>query len=222
MRKNIKNLNTRVYPPNGRVRVAVPLRVNDEAVRLFAISKLDWIKQQQTRFVRQERQLTGEFVSGEIHYFQGSRYLLDVIYQDGSSSVSLHNQTRMDLIVPPSSDMAQREQILLSWYRQQLKEMIPPLIARWEAIIGVQVAEWGVKQMKTRWGSCNIRARRIWLNLALINKPVYLLEYVIVHELVHLLERQHNDKFKAYMSKYLPDWRLYREELNIVPPGYGV
>ena len=222
VRKNIKNLHLGVYPPNGRIRVAVPLRVNDEAVRLFTISKTGWIKRQQAKFVAQERQSAREFVSGESHYFQGSRYLLDVTYQDGPPSVSLPNKTRMDLIVRPGSDIAQREQVLLNWYRQQLKELIPPLIAKWEAIIGVQVAEWGVKQMKTRWGSCNIQARRIWLNLALIKKPVHCLEYVIVHELVHLLERHHNDKFKAYMSMYLPQWRLYREELNQAPLGFEV
>ena len=127
----------------------------------------------------------------------------------------------MDLIVRTGSATAQREQVLLNWHRKQLKLMIPPLIAKWEPIIGVQVTEWGIKQMKTKWGTCNIEARRIWLNLDLIKKPVNCLEYVLVHEMVHLLERLHNDRFKAHMSRFLPQWRLHREELNRAPLGHA-
>jgi predicted metal-dependent hydrolase len=181
---------------------------------------LGWIKRQQSKFVVQERQSPREFVSGESHYFQGSHYLLNVIYQPGTPQVILRNKKYIDLIVRPGSTTAQREQVLENWYRQQLKEMIPPLIAKWEEIIGVKVNEWGVKQMKTKWGTCNIRAKRIWLNLALIKKPEHCLEYVVVHELVHLLERLHNDKFTGYMSKFMPQWRLYKEELNRLSPQY--
>jgi predicted metal-dependent hydrolase len=193
VRKNIKNLHLAVYPPHGRVRVAAPLLVDDEAVRLAVISRLAWIKRQQGKFEGQERQSAREYVSRESHYYQGNRYLLNVVYHDAPPKVVVRNKTTLDLFVRTGSDRAQRERALLAWYRKQLKHMIPPLIAKWEAIIGVEVADWGVKQMKTRWGTCNIEARRIWLNLELIKKPAHCLEFIIVHEMVHLLERHHND-----------------------------
>ncbi len=214
VRKNIKNLHLGVYPPAGRVRVAAPLRVNDEAVRLA------WIKRQQAKFEAQERQSAREFVSGESHYYQGNRYLLNVLYHQGSPTVSLRNNKTMDLYARTGSDTSVRERILTTWYRRRLKEEIAPLIAKWEGIIGVKVAEWGVKQMKTRWGTCNIEARRIWLNLELIKKPVHCLEYIIVHEMMHLLERHHNDRFIAYMNRFMPLWQYYREELNREPLGH--
>ncbi len=171
VRKDIKNLHLAVYPPSGRVRVAAPLRVNDEAVRLFTISRLAWIKRQQARFENQERQSAREYVSGESHYYQGNRYLLNVIYSKGPPAVIIRNNKTMELIVRPDSDTSQRERVLTTWYRQRLKEEIAPMIARWEPIIGVHVAQWGVKQMKTRWGTCNIEAARIWLNLSSSKKP---------------------------------------------------
>ncbi len=220
VRKNIKNLHLGVYPPNGRVRVAAPLRINDEAVRLLIISKLAWIKRQQAKFEAQERQSAREYVSGESHYYQGRRYLLNVIEQKGSPAVILRNNKTMDLFVRPDSDASQRERVLIAWYRQRLKEEIALLIAKWEPIIGVEVAEWRVKQMKTKWGTCNIKAHRIWLNLELVKKPLHCLEYIIVHEMVHLLERHHNDRFLAYMNRFMPLWQYYREELNRAPLGH--
>ena len=221
VRKNIKNLHLAVYPPNGRVRVAAPLRVDDEAVRLAVISRMAWIKRHQAKFEGQERQSAREYVSGESHYFQGRRYLLNVVYHDAPPKVIIRNKTTLDLFVRTGSDTAKRERVLVAWYRKQLKEMIPPLIAKWGAIMGVQVAEWGVKRMKTRWGSCNIEAHRIWVNLALIKKPVHCLEYIIVHEMAHLLERLHNDRFTEHMDKFMPQWRFFREELNKAPLGYA-
>jgi hypothetical protein len=217
VRKDIKNLHLAVYPPNGRVRVAVPLRIDDEAVRLAIISKLSWIKRQQAKFQIQERQSPREYVSGESHYFHGNRYLLDVIYQDGRPSVSIRNNTHMDLVVRPGSSTAQRERVLIAWYRRQLRGAIPPIIARWQPILGVEVFDWTIRQMKTRWGTCNIEAHRICLNLELIKKPERCLEYVVVHEMVHLLERLHNDRFKSLMDQFLPQWRFLREELNREP-----
>jgi predicted metal-dependent hydrolase len=163
--KDIKNLHLAVYPPDGRVRVAAPLLVGDEAVRLAVISRLAWIRRQQGKFAQQERQSAREYVSGESHYYLGRRYLLNVVYRAGVPSVAMRNNTTLDLFVRPGSDTAQRERVLFTWYRRQLKQLIPPLVAKWEAIIGVEVAEWRVKQMKTRWGACNPEARRIWLNL---------------------------------------------------------
>ncbi len=219
VRKDIKNLHLAVYPPNGRVRVSVPLRVDDEAVRLAVISRMAWIKRHQAKFEGQERQSAREYVSGESHYFQGRRYLLNVVYHDAPPKVILRNKTTLDLFVRTGSDAAKRKRVLVAWYRQQLTEMIPPLITKWEAIMGVKVAEWGVKRMKTRWGSCNIKAHRIWVNLALIKKPVHCLEYIIVHEMAHLLERLHNDRFTEHMDRFMPQWRFFREELNKAPLG---
>ncbi len=220
VRKNIKNLHLGVYPPAGRVRVAAPLLVNDEAVRLFTISKLGWIQRQQAKFESQERQSAREFVSGESHYYQGNRYLLNVMYHKGSPAVVLRNNKIMDIFVRADSDASERERILTTWYRRRLKEEIAPLIDKWEAILGVKVTEWGVKQMKTKWGTCNIKANRIWLNLELIKKPLHCIEYIVVHEMVHLLERHHNEQFVAYMNNFMPLWQFYREELNRAPLGH--
>ena len=221
VRKDIKNLHLAVYPPGGRIRVAAPLQVNDEAVRLFTISRLSWIKRQQAKFQDQERQSAREIISGESHYHQGHRYLLNVEYREGPPTVHIRNNKILDMFVRPGSDTRERERVLINWYRRQLKEAIAPLIAKWEAIIGVQVAEWGVKQMKTKWGTCNIEARRIWLNLELIKKPAHCLEYIIVHEMIHLLERHHNERFMMYMNQFMPLWQHYREELNRAPLGHA-
>ena len=171
VRKDIKNLHLGVYPPNGRVRVAVPLRLNDEAVRLAVISRLGWIRRQQNGFDQQNRQSEREMITGESHYVQGRRYRLNVIEYDGPASVSLPNNTTMELRVRPGTDREKREAVLHRWYRQQLRKQIPELVAKWEPEVGVTVAEWGIKKMKTRWGTCNVDARRIWLNLELAKKP---------------------------------------------------
>lgn len=220
IRKDIKNLHLGVYPPNGRVRVAAPLRVSDEAVRLAVIGKLAWIKKQRAKFAAQPRQTAREMVSGESHYYMGRRYRLNVVVHDGNAKVVIRNKRTIDIFVRKRSGTAQRGRVLLAWYRQQLKGRIPPLIQKWEAIIGVKVAEWGVKRMKTKWGACNIKARRIWLNLELAKKPIQCLESIIVHEMVHLLERHHNDRFTALMDRFMPQWRLHQGEMNRAPLGH--
>lgn len=217
VRKDIKNLHLGVYPPNGRVRAAVPLRLDDDDVRLAVIARLGWIRRQQQRFKQQDRQSEREMVTGESHYFQGRRYLLDVIEQGGPPAVRLRNNRTMELRVRPGSDREKREFVLHRWRRQQLREQISSLIAEWEPKIGVEVAEWGIKKMKTRWGSCNIEARRIWLNLELAKKSPSCLEYILVHEMVHILERHHNERFRGLMDRLMPQWRLHREELNRAP-----
>jgi predicted metal-dependent hydrolase len=219
-RKDIKNLHLAVYPPEGRVRVSAPRYLGDEAVRLAVITKLGWIRRQQAKFRAQARQSQREMVSGESHYYWGRRYLLDVIEADAPPRVRLRGNRTLELRVRPGADRDKREAVLYRWYRARLKEAIPPLVAKWEPVVGVQVAEWGVKRMKTRWGSCNIQARRVWLNLELVKKPPVCLEYVLVHEMVHLLERLHNARFQAYMDKFMPQWRLYRDELNAAPLAY--
>jgi predicted metal-dependent hydrolase len=217
VRKAIKNLHLGVYPPHGRVRVAAPLAVTDEAVRLAVIGKLGWIKRQRARFDAQPRQSAREMVRGESHYFLGTRYRLCVIQQDGTSRVAVRNRSTMELYVRPGTSAEQRERVLHRWYRQQLKEMIPPLLEKWQSALGVQVAGWGIKKMKTKWGTCTVEAGRIWLNLELAKKPTQCLEYIVVHELVHLIERHHNDRFVSIMDKHLPQWRLHRQELNAAP-----
>lgn len=217
VRKPIKNMHLGVYPPEGHVRVAVPLRIDDEAVRLAVISKLSWIRRKQKAFVDQPRQSEREMVSSESHYFEGRRYLLHIVERDGPTQVSTRGNSALIMHVRPGTSREKRERVLNDWYRRHLKALVPDLIAGWQPIVGVQVADWGIKKMKTRWGSCNIRDRRIWLNLELAKKTPHCLEYVLVHEMVHLLERYHNERFKALMDQFMPQWRLYRDELNQIP-----
>lgn len=218
--KRIKNLHLSVYPPDGRVRVSAPAYMSPESVRLAIINRLGWIRRQQAKFRAQQRQSQREMVSGESHYYMGQRYLLDVVEHNAPPGVRVRNNHTLELRVRPGSDREKREAILNRWYRARLKEQIPSLIAKWEAIIGMQVAEWGVKRMKTRWGSCNIQARRIWVNLELAKKPPLCLEYIIVHEMVHFLERHHNERFRALMDQFMPNWRLHRDTLNSEPLAY--
>ena len=217
VRKDIKNLHLAVYPPNGRVRVAVPLRTSDETVRLAVVSRLGWIRRQQGSLEQQDRQSQREMITGESHFVHGRRYRLDVIEQDAPASVVIRNGKTLELRVRPDTDRRKREDVLWRWYRQLLRDQIPDLLAKWEPVVGVEVATCGIKRMKTKWGTCNIEARRIWLNLELAKKPPICLEYILVHEMVHLLERQHNDRFQAYMDRFMPQWRLHREELNRAP-----
>jgi predicted metal-dependent hydrolase len=217
VRKEIKNVHLAVYPPNGRVRVAVPLHLSDDNVRLAVIGKLSWIKKQQAAFQAQPRQSQREMVTGESHYLWGRRYLLDVVERVGKHEVRRKNNQRLSLFVNPGTSRANRELVLNEWYRAEIKQCVPDLLAKWEPIIGDQVAEWGVKKMKTKWGSCNIEDRRIWLNLELAKKPPECLEFIVVHEMVHFLERQHNDTFRAHMDRFLPQWPLYRDMLNAAP-----
>ena len=221
VRKNIKNLHLAVYPPNGRIRVAAPMRVNDEAVRLAVISRLGWIKRQQVKFEEQERESIREYVSGESHYFHGNRYLLNVIEHKGTPYVKIRNKKRIDLFIRPNSTHAQRERVFSAWYREHLREVLSSLITKWEKKIGVRADDWVIKKMKTKWGSCNIENRRILINLELAKKSERCVEYIVVHELVHLLERLHNDQFLSLMNKFMPNWKQYRDELNRMPLAHA-
>ena len=213
VRKKIKNLYLKVESPEGRVRITCPQQMDDETIRQFVDRKARWIEKQQAKFLAQPRQRHLEYFTGEQHYFQGDRYLLNVIYHHAAPKVVIEG-TSLNLYVRYNSIPEQKELALTNWYRQQLKTELPRLIAKWSKIIGVSIDDWGVKKMKTRWGTCNVRERRIWLNLELIKHPPISLEYVVVHELVHLLERKHNARFQAYMSQFMPCWKLYQEELN--------
>lgn len=221
VRKAIKHLHLGVYPPDGRVRVAAPVHVDDETIRLAVIARWSWIRKQQQRFREQERQSQREMVTGESHYFLGRRYRLDLVERPGAPRIRIRNAHTLELAVPPGTDAAARRAILDRWYRRQLRALLPELLQKWEPVIGVKVRELRIKKMKTRWGTCNAEAARIWLNLELVKKPPQCIEYVLVHEMVHLLERSHNERFVAFMDRFLPQWRLLREELNRAPLAHA-
>lgn len=214
LKKAVKNLHLNVLPPHGRVRVSVPPSMNDDAVRVFIASKLPWINKQIEKFKNQARETKREFIEGESHYFQGKRYLLHIVETEGGSKIEIRNKKFLDLYVAKRSSKLQKEKILEEWYRAQLKKLIPEMVAKWGKIMGVRVNDWRVKQMKTKWGTCNSKEKRIWLNLELAKKPLHCLEYIVVHECCHLLERSHSERFVAYMDKFMPKWRVYKEELN--------
>ncbi|WP_259015522.1 M48 family metallopeptidase [Emticicia fluvialis] len=221
IRKNIKHMHLAVYPPTGRVRIAAPLRINDEGVRLFAISKLSWIKKNQRNFEAQDRQPPRQYKERESHYFLGKRYLLRITEQNEAPKVLLKTKTYLDLYIRPNSTTSHRQETINEWYRTELKKLVPGIIDKWQNRIGVTVNDWQVKQMKTKWGTCNIEQKRIWINLELAKKPVICLEYIVVHELIHLLERHHNDRFLTLMDSFMPQWRFYKEELNRFPVSHG-
>ncbi|HEX9504079.1 MAG TPA: SprT family zinc-dependent metalloprotease [Patescibacteria group bacterium] len=217
VRKDIKNIHLAVYPPTGRIRIAAPIRVNDETVRLFAISKLSWIKRNQRKFEGQERQMPREYKTRESHYYHGKRYLLRVIETETRNKIVLRSKTYIDMYVRKETPTAKRHELMNGWYREQLKKQIPQLLEKWEKKIGVKATYWGIKLMKTKWGSCNIERKGIWLNLELAKKPVHCLQYIIVHEMIHLLERHHNERFLHYMDTFLPNWKQLKMELNKLP-----
>lgn len=214
--KDIKNIHLSVYPPNGKVHISAPNRMDLDTIRVFAISKLQWIKKQQEAFKQQQRETPREFLTRESHYVLGKRYLMKVILQDAKPKV-VKKHKEIELYVRPETTIEKRKEILDEWYRQELKELLPDIISKWEQTIGVQINEFGIKKMKTKWGTCNADAKRIWLNLELAKKPVECIEYIVVHELVHLIERKHNERFISLMNDFMPKWRFHRDELNRLP-----
>ena len=217
VRKDIKNLHLGVYPPNGRVRIAVPLHIDDEAARLAVVNKLSWLKKQKEAFVQQSRLNEPEAVTGESWYVFGRRFRLLVVATNGKPEVRMPTKTRLELHVPSRCKKDTRLAVLDRWYRKQLREAAEPLLVKWESKIGVKAEFWGVKRMKTKWGSCNSEMSRVWLNSELAKKPIECLEYIVVHELLHLLESSHDDNFVKLMEKYLPNWQSLRDLLNSTP-----
>lgn len=217
VRKAIKNLHLSVYPPDGQVRVAAPEHVNDENVRLAVIDRLAWIKRQQQDFRDQPRQSERQYISGECHYFLGRRCRLEVIERVGKAEIQLLKSGRLKMFVRPGASAEIKEKLLNDWYRQALKQRVPELLDTWQPLVGRQAQAWGIKKMKTKWGSCNIEQRRIWLNLELAKKPPECLEYILVHELVHLHERHHNERFRKLLEAVMPDWRTRVKALNSSP-----
>jgi predicted metal-dependent hydrolase len=214
--KDIKNVHLSVYPPTGTVRISAPLRMSLDTIRVFAISKLTWIRQQQRKLQEQERETPRDYLDRESHYVWGKRYLLTVSESNQSPSVGLkHNQIRLRLRFGTKNK--RKQAVVDGWYRQQLKEAITPLISKWEPVIGVKVKRFFVQQMKTKWGSCNPGTRSIRLNTELAKKPCQCLEYIVVHEMIHLREPTHNQRFRALMDRFMPKWQSVREELNRLP-----
>lgn len=214
--KDIKNVHLSVYPPTGRVRISAPKRMSMETIRVFAISKLGWIRQQQKKLRDQERETRREYVDRESHYVWGKRYLLTVSERDEPPSIELKHSSML-LQVRPHTGEDKRMALVEDWYREQLKRAVPPLLARWQPQVGVGVERFFVQRMKTKWGSCNPTARTIRLNAELAKKPRECLEYVVLHEMVHLLESTHNQRFLALMDRFMPSWRDTRELLNRLP-----
>jgi len=214
VKKNIKNMHLGVYPPEGRIRVAAPLKMDEESIRLFIISKIPWIKRQKTKFEKQRRQTKREYVSGESHYFLGSRYRLNIIHTKETPKVEIKRKTYIDLHVRPEMNTEQREKVLEKFYRNELRKTIPEFLDKWQKAIGVNVKEVKIKKMKTKWGACNADHGRIWLNLELAKNPLRCTEYVLVHELIHFHEKTHSDRFFNLLDTHMPKWDQQRDELN--------
>jgi predicted metal-dependent hydrolase len=215
-RKDIKNVHLSVHPPSGRVTLVAPLATRPEVARAYAASKIGWIRDQQAKLLGQARETPRQFVERESHYLWGRRYLLSIVEKDVKPFVRLDHR-RITLTVRPGSSPAKREEVMQEWHRSLLHEAVPPLIRKWEAKLGVEVAGYFLQRMKTKWGGCNPRQRNIRLNTELVKKPKDLLEYVVVHEMVHLIEPKHSERFVAKMTQYYPTWRDARAELNELP-----
>jgi predicted metal-dependent hydrolase len=216
VRKDIKNLHLSVYPPAGKVRIAAPDRMGLESIRLFAITRLAWIRRQQKKLRDQNRETAREYLERESHYVWGKRYLLQILEDEALPSVELKHR-RLCLCVRKGADAVKRRAVLENWYREVLKAAVEPLLAKWEPRVGVKVNRVYVQHMKTRWGGCNQQRRNIRLNTELAKKPLEYLEYIIVHELAHFREPTHNSRFTTLMDQLIPDWRFFRDELNRLP-----
>lgn len=215
-RKAIKNVHLSVHPPDGRVTMSAPNETRSEVARAYAISKISWIREQQEKLRSQARETSREFVERESHYLWGRRYLLTVTEQDSKPCVTLDHK-RITLNVRPGSDHAKSASIIHEWHKSLLHEFVPPLINKWEPKLGVHVVAYFLQRMKTKWGSCNHEAGHIRLNTELVKKPKDLVEYVVVHEMVHLIEPTHSDRFISLITEHYPNWRDARAELNELP-----
>lgn len=216
IRKDIKNIHLGVYPPHGKVRIAAPSWMELDAIRLFAINKLVWIKRQQKKLLAQERETPREYLERESHYVWGQRFLLQIVEKDARPSVHMAHK-HLIVQVRPGADVKKREEVLADWYRENLKRALPALLVKWQPVIGVRAERCYVQHMKTKWGSCNSVTGNIRLNTELAKKPPECLEYIVVHELLHLREPTHNDRFVALMTKLMPHWQDCRDKLNRLP-----
>lgn len=215
-RKNVKNVHLSVHPPDGHVTLVAPTATRLDVARAYAISKLGWINEQQRKLEQQPRETPRQFVERESHYVWGRRHLLSIIYDDCKPSVSIDHK-RITLTIRPESDDAKRQSVIHAWHKSLLHEIIPSLIKKWEPKLGVTVQQYFLQRMKTKWGSCNHESGHIRLNTELIKKPKDLLEYVVVHEMLHLIEPTHSERFITLLTKHYPSWRDARSELNDLP-----
>jgi len=214
IRKLVKNLHLSVLPPLGKVRVTAPEGMKDDAIRTLLATRLPWIKKQQEKFQGQVRQTKREYVSGESHYFFGQRYRLEAVYKEAAPVVYLKGKSKIVLQVRPNSSAQKRCEVLMDWYRKELQPVAEKLMDKWQKELKLQAKSWKIQRMKTRWGTCNNKTGRILLNLELAKKPIACLEYVIVHELLHMIEKKHNENFVSMLAKYIPKWKSTKEELN--------
>lgn len=212
--KQIKNIHLTVYPPDARVHISAPVNMQPDSIRLYIISKLEWIHKRMEMIRSQARQSEREYVSGENHYFKGIRYRLNVVYHQAPPFIKIAGTQFINLYVREGSSTEKRAEILREWYRAELKETLKPLIERWEEILQVKARHWEVKQMKTLWGSCNHKTQRLIFNLELIKKPSHCIEYIVAHEMTHLIERLHNTRFTAILDAHISNWRSIKDELN--------
>lgn len=212
--KEIKNVHLTIYPPDARVHVSAPMNMTEESIRLFLITKLPWIKQRVSQVLEQNRQSPRTYVSGENHYFKGRRYRLKVVNHTAAAKVELQGNEFIVMYVREKATEARRAEVLKEWYRAEFKAILTGMIEKWEKILDVKSNRWEVKQMKTMWGSCNHRTRNIIFNLELVKKPVHCIEYIVVHELLHIKVRLHNEEFTALLNRYFPNWRQLKDELN--------
>ncbi|WP_394173485.1 M48 family metallopeptidase [Thalassotalea litorea] len=219
-RRDIKNIHLSVLPPNGRVRLSIPTDTSEQKIRLAIINKLAWIKKQQSDFASQERQSIREMVNGECHYLWGKKYRLKLTEAQGKYSVYAKGSGNLELAVSEDTSTENKLKLLNRFYREEMQTSLEKLLPKWQKKLGVESNALNIKKMKTKWGSCNIQAKRIWINLELAKKPPECMEYILVHELIHLLERHHNERFRALMDKHLPNWRERRDLLNSLPLAY--
>jgi len=213
IRKPIKHLHLRLVPPTGVLQVSAPMHLSDERIRLAVLERLDWVKAKQAAFTLRPKPSVRQYITGEVHYYLGQACRLHVIEAKGKQQL-VRTDDEIQMSVSAQTTLEKRAALMDGFYRATLKDMIPDLLAKWQPIMGVEVLDWGVKSMKTRWGTCNTRDKRVWLSLMLAKMPVECIEYVMVHELVHLLERNHTPRFHALMTHYLPDWPLRKQQLN--------
>ncbi len=221
-RKAIKNLHLSVLPPDGCVRVSAPLAMTDTALRMAVISRIPWIRKQQSAFLNQSRQSVREMVNGECHYVWGKKYRLNIVHSTGQHRIEFANANRLDMHVRSGTSTQNKNKLIETFYRQQLQERLNQLYSSLMPRIGVTPDFIGIRKMKTRWGSSNPSSKRIWINLELSKKPVECLEFILVHELVHLIERHHNDRFVMHMDQILPQWRERKALLNSLPLGHDL
>lgn len=217
-RKAVKNVHLSVHPPEGRVTLVAPSGTRLEVARAYAVTKLGWIRNQQAKLLSQAREAPRKYVERESHYLWGRRYLLSVILKDAKPIVILDHK-RIRLYVRPDSTLAKREEVMNEWHRALLHDVVPSIIRKWEAKLGVKVSGYFLQRMKTKWGGCNHRAGNIRLNTELVKKPKDLLEYVVVHEMLHLIEPTHSERFVDLLERYYPTWREARLDLNELPLG---